>query len=180
MPAPRSLQYSQALLRSRPAPSKPYAITSISRGAAIIPGAFRHSHSSADHGGDRLYAAAHEADQAAGDPSQQKMMPFVPLMYLLFFRQASSGLVLYWLTGNIIGVAQQCFFNKTAGPLRRRKRLPGTAGRGLESQVFGAGNPVPGSSGFFDRLSPAASSIRTSPCKPAITATRILKTPTSS
>ncbi len=54
---------------------------------------------------------------AAGDPSQQKMMQFMPLMYLFFFWQASSGLVLYWLTGNVVGLAQQWFFNKTAAPV---------------------------------------------------------------
>jgi YidC/Oxa1 family membrane protein insertase len=54
---------------------------------------------------------------AAGDPSQQKMMQFMPLMYLFFFWTASSGLVLYWLTGNIVGLAQQWFFNKTAAPV---------------------------------------------------------------
>ncbi len=53
---------------------------------------------------------------AGGDPSQQKMMQFMPLMYLFFFWSASSGLVLYWLTGNIVGIAQQWFFNKTALP----------------------------------------------------------------
>jgi len=57
---------------------------------------------------------------AAGDPSQQKMMQFMPLMYLFFFWSASSGLVLYWLTGNIVGLAQQWFFNKTAGPVEAR------------------------------------------------------------
>ena len=40
-------------------------------------------------------------------------MQFMPLMYLFFFWNASSGLVLYWLTGNIVGIAQQWFFNKT-------------------------------------------------------------------
>jgi YidC/Oxa1 family membrane protein insertase len=57
---------------------------------------------------------------AAGDPTQQRMMQFMPLMYLFFFWNASSGLVLYWLTGNIVGVAQQWFFNKTAGPVEAR------------------------------------------------------------
>jgi YidC/Oxa1 family membrane protein insertase len=57
---------------------------------------------------------------AAGDPSQQKMMQFMPLMYLFFFWTASSGLVLYWLTGNIVGLAQQWFFNKTAAPVEAR------------------------------------------------------------
>jgi YidC/Oxa1 family membrane protein insertase len=57
---------------------------------------------------------------AAGDPSQQKMMQFMPLMYLFFFWNASSGLVLYWLTGNLVGLAQQWFFNKTAAPVEVR------------------------------------------------------------
>jgi len=54
---------------------------------------------------------------AAGDASQQKMMQFMPLMYLFFFWQASSGLVLYWLTGNVVGLAQQWFFNQTSAPV---------------------------------------------------------------
>ena len=55
---------------------------------------------------------------AGGDPSQQKMMQFMPLMYGFFFWPASSGLVLYWLTSNLVGIAQQWFFNKTSGPVR--------------------------------------------------------------
>jgi len=52
-----------------------------------------------------------------GDPAQQKVMQFMPLMYGFFFWPASSGLVLYWLTSNLVGIAQQWFFNKTAGPV---------------------------------------------------------------
>ncbi len=51
-----------------------------------------------------------------GDPTQQKMMQFMPLMMGFFFWKASSGLVLYWLTGNLVGIAQQWFFNKTMTP----------------------------------------------------------------
>src|SRR5439155_24796990 len=51
-----------------------------------------------------------------GDPAQQKVMQFMPLMYGFFFWPASSGLVLYWLTSNLVGIAQQWFFNKTAAP----------------------------------------------------------------
>jgi YidC/Oxa1 family membrane protein insertase len=54
---------------------------------------------------------------AAGtDPAQQKMMQFMPLMMGFFFWKASSGLVLYWLTGNLVSIAQQWFFNKTMAP----------------------------------------------------------------
>jgi YidC/Oxa1 family membrane protein insertase len=52
-----------------------------------------------------------------GDPSQQKIMQFMPLMWGFFFWSASSGLVLYWLTSNLVQIAQQWFFNKTSAPL---------------------------------------------------------------
>jgi YidC/Oxa1 family membrane protein insertase len=54
---------------------------------------------------------------AGGDPSQQKMMQFMPLMWGFFFWSASSGLVLYWLTSNLVQIGQQWFFNKTASPV---------------------------------------------------------------
>jgi YidC/Oxa1 family membrane protein insertase len=50
------------------------------------------------------------------DPQQQKMMMFMPLVMGFFFYNQSSGLVLYWLTGNLMGIAQQYFFNKTIAP----------------------------------------------------------------
>jgi len=49
-----------------------------------------------------------------GDPSQQKMMQFMPLMFGFMFYNLSSGLVLYYLTSNLVGVAQQWFFNRTS------------------------------------------------------------------
>ncbi|MEO7649908.1 MAG: membrane protein insertase YidC [Bryobacteraceae bacterium] len=48
-----------------------------------------------------------------GDPAQQKVMMFMPLMFGFMFYSASSGLVLYWLTGNLVNIAQQWFFNRT-------------------------------------------------------------------
>ena len=53
---------------------------------------------------------------AGGDPSQQKVMQFMPLMWGFFFWSASSGLVLYWLSSNTVQIAQQWFFNKTSPP----------------------------------------------------------------
>jgi YidC/Oxa1 family membrane protein insertase len=46
------------------------------------------------------------------DPAQQKMMMVMPLVLGYMFYFASSGLVLYWLTGNVVGVAQQWFLNR--------------------------------------------------------------------
>jgi YidC/Oxa1 family membrane protein insertase len=54
---------------------------------------------------------------AAGvDPNQQKMMMLMPLMMGFFFYYASAGLVLYWLTGNLVGIAQQLIINKFMPP----------------------------------------------------------------
>ena len=47
------------------------------------------------------------------DPAQQKMMMLMPIMFLFMFWSMSSGLVLYWLTGNVVGIAQQWYINKT-------------------------------------------------------------------
>jgi YidC/Oxa1 family membrane protein insertase len=52
---------------------------------------------------------------AGGDQSQQKlMMTMMPIVLTVMFYSASSGLVLYWLTGNVVGIVQQYFFNKLA------------------------------------------------------------------
>jgi YidC/Oxa1 family membrane protein insertase len=51
------------------------------------------------------------------DPMQQKMMLFMPLVFGFMFYQFQSGLVLYWLTSNLVGIAQQLMVNKmTAAP----------------------------------------------------------------
>jgi len=47
------------------------------------------------------------------DPAQQKMMMFMPLMFGYMFYFASAGLVLYWLTGNVVGIVQQWLLNKS-------------------------------------------------------------------
>ena len=52
----------------------------------------------------------------SADPMQQKMMMLMPLMFGVLFWSASSGLVLYWLTGNLMGIIQQWFFNRISGP----------------------------------------------------------------
>ncbi|OOS00802.1 membrane protein insertase YidC [Haemophilus paracuniculus] len=43
------------------------------------------------------------------DPVQQKVMNFMPVMFTVFFLWFPSGLVLYWLTSNLITIAQQWF-----------------------------------------------------------------------
>lgn len=50
------------------------------------------------------------------DPAQQKMMKFMPLFFGFMFYYQSAGLVLYWLTGNVVGIVQQWFMNRATAP----------------------------------------------------------------
>lgn len=49
---------------------------------------------------------------AGMDPQQQRIMLFMPLMFAFMFYGASSGLVLYWLTGNVFAMLQQYVYSK--------------------------------------------------------------------
>jgi len=51
--------------------------------------------------------------QPGVDPAQQKMTQFMPLLFGFMFYNFASGLVLYYLTSNLVGIAQQWFFNHT-------------------------------------------------------------------
>jgi YidC/Oxa1 family membrane protein insertase len=51
--------------------------------------------------------------QANVDPNQQKLMQFMPLIFGFMFYQFPSGLVLYYLTSNLVSMGQQYFFNHT-------------------------------------------------------------------
>jgi YidC/Oxa1 family membrane protein insertase len=47
-----------------------------------------------------------------GDPTQAKMMMFLPLIFTFLFLNFASGLVLYWLVNNVLSIIQQHYTNK--------------------------------------------------------------------
>ncbi len=47
-----------------------------------------------------------------GDPMQQKVFMLMPVIFTFLFLQFPSGLVIYWLTNNVLSIAQQYFINK--------------------------------------------------------------------
>jgi YidC/Oxa1 family membrane protein insertase len=47
-----------------------------------------------------------------GDPTQAKMMMFMPVFFTFIFINFPSGLVLYWLVNNILSMAQQYYITK--------------------------------------------------------------------
>jgi YidC/Oxa1 family membrane protein insertase len=48
----------------------------------------------------------------SADPSQAKMMLIMPFVMTIFFINFQSGLVLYWLTTNVLQIGQQALMNK--------------------------------------------------------------------
>ncbi len=49
------------------------------------------------------------------DPVQAKMMWIMPLVFSVMFFFFPAGLVLYWMTNNILSIAQQWFINRQLG-----------------------------------------------------------------
>ncbi|MCT8776024.1 membrane protein insertase YidC [Glaesserella parasuis] len=57
--------------------------------------------------GGSMYLLQKMSPTPIADPVQQKVMNFMPVMFTVFFLWFPSGLVLYWLTSNLITIAQQ-------------------------------------------------------------------------
>ncbi len=55
--------------------------------------------------------------QPGVDPTQQKMMMFMPLIFGFMFYNFPSGLVLYYLTSNLVGMGSS---GSSITPIRRR------------------------------------------------------------
>ncbi|MGA1120748.1 MAG: YidC/Oxa1 family insertase periplasmic-domain containing protein, partial [bacterium] len=53
---------------------------------------------------------------ATMDPMQQKIMQYLPLVFTIFTFTFPAGLTLYWLTSNLLSIAQQQFLNRIKTP----------------------------------------------------------------
>jgi YidC/Oxa1 family membrane protein insertase len=62
--------------------------------------------------------------QTGGDPVQQKMMQFMPLVFTFMFVWAPAGLVLYWTVTNLWAIGQQKITNRLIGPPAQRVVRP--------------------------------------------------------
>ena len=61
---------------------------------------------------------------ATGDPAQQRIMLFMPLIFMTMFIWAPSGLVLYWTVSNLWAIGQQVITNRMIGPAPQRAVRP--------------------------------------------------------
>ena len=57
-----------------------------------------------------------------GDPTQAKVMMFMPIVFTVLFASFPSGLVLYWLVNNLFSLVQQYL-------TMRSKGTPGSGGK---------------------------------------------------
>ena len=71
------------------------------------------------------------------DPTQQKIMMFMPIMFTFMFLWAPAGLVLYWLTSNVLGIGQQVITNRMIGPPKIQDRAPACGAPGQEGRREG-------------------------------------------
>jgi YidC/Oxa1 family membrane protein insertase len=64
----------------------------------------------------------------SADPAQQRMMMLMPIVFGIMFYNLPSGLVLYFLTANIVGILQQVMINKLM-PIPQPLSAPATRPR---------------------------------------------------
>ncbi|EKE01832.1 MAG: hypothetical protein ACD_21C00039G0003 [uncultured bacterium] len=58
----------------------------------------------------------------SADPTQAKMMMFMPVIFTVFFLNFPAGLVLYWLVSNLLSILQQWYINKKLAACHTKKR----------------------------------------------------------
>lgn len=56
------------------------------------------------------------------DPTQAKVMMLMPVVFTVFFLNFPSGLVLYWLTNNVLSILQQWYTMRTYKPKESKKK----------------------------------------------------------
>ena len=66
---------------------------------------------------------------SAADPTQQRVMMLMPLMFTFMFINFPAGLTLYWLVNNVLTIAQQYMI--TRSPISEARG----AGRGTANEV---------------------------------------------
>jgi YidC/Oxa1 family membrane protein insertase len=54
--------------------------------------------------------------QTGVDPAQQKMMMFMPVIFMAFFLWAPAGVAIYWFISNLWGIGQQYLTSYLIGP----------------------------------------------------------------
>ena len=86
----------------------------------------------------------------AASPEQQRIMTLMPVLFTVMFLWAPSGLVIYWLTSNVLGIGQTVVTNRIAGPPRVKQVRP-AAERQVRKAAAETTGPEPPREGAKDR-----------------------------
>jgi YidC/Oxa1 family membrane protein insertase len=62
--------------------------------------------------GVTMFAQQKMTQAKIGDPTQQRIMMMMPLIFTIMFLNLPSGLVLYWFVNNLLGIGQQWLVNR--------------------------------------------------------------------
>jgi YidC/Oxa1 family membrane protein insertase len=87
---------------------------------------------------------------AMTDPTQRKIMLFMPLLFVIFVIRFPAGVLVYWITTNLWTIGQQYVVKRRIGPMRPATPggsppAPGGSGGGPRSD--GGGPPKSGPNG---------------------------------
>ena len=67
-------------------------------------------------GATMLWQARMTPQAPSADPMQQKIMKYMPLMFLVFLYNYSAGLTLYWTVQNLLSIVQTKLIRTTSEP----------------------------------------------------------------
>ena len=74
---------------------------------------------------------------ASMDPTQRKVMMFMPLIFAAFVFRFPAGVLVYWITTNLWTIAQQYVVKKRIGPSMPQPALAGAGGSGGGGSTVG-------------------------------------------
>jgi YidC/Oxa1 family membrane protein insertase len=84
--------------------------------------------------GVSMFYQMHLAPSPSTDPTQAKIMKFMPLIFLFFCYNFSSGLVLYWTISNCMSIIQQLHTNHKRN-LEDAEELAGPNGKVVDAKL---------------------------------------------
>jgi YidC/Oxa1 family membrane protein insertase len=110
------------------------------------------------------------------DPTQRKIMLFMPLFFVLFVINFPAGVIVYWITTNTWTMAQQYVIRRRIGPVRPAVVTAGGGGTSVVPPKAGGGG-----GSIFARAKAAATGVAAAPpAKGKTSATRTPSAKTSS
>lgn len=80
------------------------------------------------------------------EPMQQKIMMFLPLLFLFMFARFPAGLVVYWTWNNVLSIAQQALIMRRMGLTRASLAADATRIKKIKEQAAAGTLPRPSSS----------------------------------